>query len=141
MFMGEYHHTIDQKGRLIIPARFREGLGERFIVTKGLDTCLFLYPMAEWQRLEAKLQQLPFTSRDARAFARFFFSGACECELDAQGRILIPENLRSYARLDKDVVVIGVASRVEVWSKAEWEAYQQQTDQSVAEIAEKLMGI
>ncbi|WP_066634749.1 division/cell wall cluster transcriptional repressor MraZ [Desulfolucanica intricata] len=139
MFMGEHQHTIDSKGRMIIPARFREGLGERFVMTKGLDSCLFVYPMEEWTELEQKMRSLPFTRKDARAFVRFFFSGACECELDKQGRILIPNNLREYAKLEKEVVVIGVSSRVEIWSKAEWESYNKNASDSVEEIAEKIV--
>jgi len=139
MFMGEYLHTVDPKGRLIMPAKFREGLGEKFVATKGLDNCLFVYPMEEWQALEQKLKSLPFTKSDARAFVRFFFSGATECELDKQGRILLPANLREYAKLDKDVVVIGVSSRVEIWSKDLWEQYNTKTEVSYEDVAEKLV--
>lgn len=137
--MGEYQHTIDPKSRLIVPAKFREDLGERFVATKGLDNCLFVYPMEEWKVLEQKLKALPFTKADARAFVRFFFSGATECELDKQGRILIPGNLRDYAKLDKDVVVIGVSSRVEIWSKENWDKYSNDTEISYAEVAEKIV--
>ena len=112
MFMGEYQHSIDEKGRLIVPARFREELGLNFVVTRGLDNCLFVYPKPEWQNLEQKLKSLPLTNASARSFVRFFFSGAGECELDKQGRILLPLNLREYARLDREVVLIGVSSRV-----------------------------
>lgn len=139
MFMGEYQHNIDPKGRLFIPARFREGLGDRFVVTKGLDGCLFAYPRPEWEALEQKLKSLPFTRGDARAFVRFFFSGATECEADKQGRILIPGNLRDYAGLEKDVVVIGVSSRVEIWSRERWEKYSAQAASSYEEIAEKIV--
>lgn len=139
MFMGEYQHTIDIKGRLHIPARFRDGLGERFVATKGLDQCLFVFPMDEWQRMENRLKELPFTKADARAFVRYFFSGAAECEFDPQGRILVPQTLRDYGRLEKDVVVIGVSSRVEIWSKAEWENYSEKADSSYEEIAEKII--
>lgn len=139
MFMGEYQHTIDDKGRMIMPAKFREALGEKFIATKGLDNCLFVYPPDEWANLEAKLKALPFTKADARAFVRFFFSGATECEVDKQGRILIPPNLREYAKLDKDTMIIGVSTRVEIWSKAEWERYSSQADISYEEIAEKIV--
>ena len=139
MFMGEYQHTIDAKGRLIMPAKFREDLGETFVITKGLDGCLFIYPQEEWNVLEEKLRNLPFTRADARAFSRFFFSGATECELDKQGRILLPNNLRSYANLTKDVLIIGVSSRVEIWSKETWEEYNSQTEQSYEELAEKLV--
>lgn len=139
--MGEYQHSIDPKGRLIIPARFREALGDRFIATKGLDNCLFLYPLSEWQVIEEKLKTLPFTKADARAFVRFFFSGATECEVDKQGRILLPGNLREFARIERDVVIIGVSTRVEVWSKEEWEKYSQQAEQSYEEIAEKIVDL
>lgn len=138
MFLGEHHHTIDAKGRLIIPSRFREGLGEKFVLTKGLDTCLFAYPLQEWSILEQKMRSLPMTRSDARAFVRFFFSGASECETDKQGRILIPANLREYAGLKKEVVVIGVSSRVEIWARDRWEAYSAESASSVEEIAEKM---
>lgn len=139
MFMGEYQHSIDAKGRLAVPAKFREALGEKFVVTKGLDNCLFVYPMEEWKTLEQKLKALPFTKADARAFVRFFFSGATECELDKQGRILLPANLREYSTLEKDVVVIGVSTRVEIWSKEQWEKYSTEAGDSYEEIAEKIV--
>ncbi|KJS84089.1 MAG: cell division protein MraZ [Peptococcaceae bacterium BICA1-8] len=139
MFMGEYQHTIDDKGRLIMPAKFRDDLGEKFVVTKGLDGCLFVYEMDEWQVLETKLRNLPFTKADARAFARFFFSGATECELDKQGRILLPTNLRDHAQLQKDVFIIGVSSRLEIWSKEVWEDYSSKTEASYEELAEKMV--
>ncbi|OAT81816.1 division/cell wall cluster transcriptional repressor MraZ [Desulfotomaculum copahuensis] len=139
MFMGEFQHTIDAKGRLIIPARFREGLGDKFVLTKGLDGCLFAYPPQEWTALESKMRSLPFTRADARAFVRFFFAGACECEVDKQGRILIPGNLREYAALEKDVVVIGVSSRVEIWSAGRWRDYNDRAAGSVEQIAEKIV--
>jgi len=138
LFYGEYQHTVDAKGRVIIPSRFREGLGERFILTKGLDDCLFAYSSEEWNNLETKLKTLPLTSKDARAFIRFFFSGAAECEVDKQGRILIPQNLRDYAGLDKDVYIIGVSTRVEIWDKAKWESYSNNEDLSADKIAEKM---
>lgn len=143
MFYGEYQHTIDPKGRVIIPSKFREGLGEKFILTKGLDNCLFAYSSDEWSNLEAKLKTLPLSSRDARAFVRFFFSGATECEVDKQGRILIPQNLRGYALLEKDIYIIGVSTRVEVWDKAGWEDYSSDDNLSADKIAEKmeLLGI
>ncbi|WP_011392353.1 division/cell wall cluster transcriptional repressor MraZ [Neomoorella thermoacetica] len=139
MFMGEYHHTIDDKGRLIIPARFREELGVKFVITKGLDNCLFVYPMQGWAEMEQKLRSLPFTRADARAFVRFFFSGATECELDRQGRILLPGNLREYARLDKEVVVVGVSTRVEIWSRSRWEEYCRETSDQYEALAEKMV--
>ncbi len=137
--MGEFQHGIDGKGRLIIPAKFREGLGDNFVVTKGMDNCLFVYPINEWQLLEQKLKTLPFTKADARAFVRFFFSGAAECELDKQGRILLPQNLRDYAELTKDIVIIGVSSRVEIWSKERWTAYSNGAEAAYSEIAEKIV--
>ncbi|WP_025028059.1 division/cell wall cluster transcriptional repressor MraZ [Caldalkalibacillus mannanilyticus] len=139
MFMGEYQHTIDDKGRMIIPAKFREELGSRFIVTRGLDNCLFVYPESEWRIIEQKLKSLPFTRSDARAFTRFFFSGAIECELDKQGRVNIPANLRQYSQLLKDCVVIGVSNRVEIWSKDVWENYFENSADSFNEIAEKIV--
>ncbi|WP_027717324.1 division/cell wall cluster transcriptional repressor MraZ [Desulfovirgula thermocuniculi] len=139
MFLGEYRHAIDPKGRLIIPARFREGLGERFVLTKGLDGCLFAYPPQEWAALEEKMRSLPLTRSDARAFVRFFFSGACECEFDRQGRILIPANLREYAGITRDVVVIGVSSRVEIWAAERWEEYSSRAAAQLDEIAEKIV--
>ncbi|MBP1930650.1 MraZ protein [Ammoniphilus resinae] len=137
--MGEYQHTIDEKGRITVPAKFREELGEKFVVTRGLDRCLFVYPMEEWKQLEAKLKTLPFTRSDARAFTRFFFSGATECELDKQGRVNIPGPLRQHANLDKDCVVIGVSSRVEIWSMQHWESYFEESENSFNEIAEKIV--
>ena len=139
MFMGEYQHTIDIKGRMIVPAKFREELGSQFVVTRGLDKCLFIYPMEEWNEVEEKLKKLPLTKKDARAFTRFFFSGAVECDIDKQGRINIPQTLRTYADLDKDCVVIGVSNRVELWSKEVWETYFQESEDSFADIAENLM--
>lgn len=121
MFMGEYSHTIDVKGRLIVPSKFREQLGNEFVVTKGLDGCLFVYSHDEWQRIETTFREKPLTSKDARKFLRFFFAGAANCEVDKQGRILLPANLREYAGIDKDVVSVGVLTRVEIWSKERWQ--------------------
>ena len=120
MFMGEFNHTVDTKGRLIIPTRFRESLGEEFVVTKGLDGCLFVYPQKAWEEFEEKLRALPLTRKDARTLVRFFVAGATSCELDKQGRILIPATLREFAGLEKDVVLAGVTNRVEIWSKDRW---------------------
>ena len=140
MFMGEYQHTIDTKGRMIIPAKFRDGLGEQFVLTRGLDQCLFGYPMSEWKLIEEKLKALPLTKKDARAFTRFFFSGAIECDLDKQGRINIASNLLQYAKLEKECVVIGVSNRIELWSKSIWEQYTEEQEDSFAEIAENMIG-
>jgi MraZ protein len=139
MFMGEYQHSIDEKGRIIIPAKFRDALGSHFVVTRGLDQCLFVYATEEWTIMEQKLKALPLMKSDARAFTRFFFSGATECELDKQGRVNIPNTLVDHAKLAKDCVVIGVSNRVEIWSKETWEGYSQQSEQSFNEIAEKLV--
>lgn len=121
MFMGEYNHTIDLKGRLIVPSKFREVLGDEFVVTKGLDGCLFVYPNEEWHTFEEKLRTLPLTNKDARKFSRFFLAGAASVEVDKQGRILLPAVLREFAELEKDVVLVGVSSRIEIWNKTKWE--------------------
>lgn len=138
MFIGEYQHTLDSKGRIIIPSKLREELGEIFVMTKGLDNCLFVYSKSEWAILEEKLKTLPLTNKDVRAFIRFFFAGASECGLDKQGRALIPTNLRQHSKLDKDVVIIGVATRIEIWSKAEWDNYNSDEKLSYDNIAEKM---
>lgn len=136
MFMGEYNHTVDVKGRLIIPSKFRESLGDEFVVTKGLDGCLFVYDMNEWQIFEEKLKTLPITNKDARQFVRFFLAGAANVEVDKQGRILLPGNLREFAGMDKEVVLIGVASRIEIWSKERYEGTV--TFEDMDEIAEHM---
>ncbi len=140
MFMGEFHHSIDNKGRLIVPVKFRENLGETFVITRGLDQCLFGYPLSEWAAIEEKLKGLPLTKKDARAFTRFFFSGATESEIDKQGRINIPSTLLQYAKLEKECVILGVSSRIEIWSKSIWEEYFTQSEESFAEIAENMIG-
>ena len=140
MFMGEYQHSIDVKGRMIVPAKFRELLGETFVITRGLDQCIFGYPMDEWRKLEEKLKDLPMTKKDARAFARFFFSGATEVEIDKQGRINIPSTLITYANLEKECVVVGVSSKIEIWAKDAWDNYFDESAQSFNEIAENLIG-
>jgi MraZ protein len=139
MFLGEYQHSVDAKGRLIIPAKFRDGLGERFIATRGLENCLFVFPTTEFEALADKLRQLPMASGAAREFTRLLFSGASECELDPQGRILLPANLRTYAAIEKDVVLVGVSSRVEIWSASRWEEYCAKAESSFADTAEKLL--
>ncbi|HEX6989573.1 MAG TPA: division/cell wall cluster transcriptional repressor MraZ [Bacillota bacterium] len=141
MLIGEYQHAVDAKGRLIMPARFREELGETFIVTRGLDQCLFVYPMDEWRTLENKLKALPMTQAHARAFVRFLFSGATECTLDRQGRILLPAQLREHAAITKDVMIIGVSTRAEIWAREQWQAYVEQAELSYNEIAEKLVDL
>lgn len=136
MLIGEYEHSLDIKGRLIMPAKLRETIGEKFIVTKGLDGCLFAFSLVEWANFEQKLRTLPISNKDARAFSRFFFAGAIECEIDKQGRFLISSNLREFANLDKDVIIIGMDSRIEIWSKDKW----QQCDDNISadDIAEKM---
>ncbi len=141
MFYGEYLHTIDPKSRVIIPAKFREGLGHSFILTKGLDNCLFAYSPKEWANFENKLKSLPLADKDARAFMRFFFAGATECVLDKQGRILIPQNLKEYAGLEKDVYIIGISTRVEIWDRAKWENYSSNENLSGEKLAEKLASL
>lgn len=138
MFMGEYNHTIDAKGRLIVPAKFREALGDEFVVTKGLDGCLFVYSDSEWNAFEEKLRTLPLTNKNARQFTRFFLAGAAACEVDKQGRILLPQVLREFAKLEKDVVLVGVASRIEIWSKEVWEESVNTYDTDMDEVAENM---
>lgn len=138
MFMGEYNHTIDAKGRLIVPAKFREILGDNFIVTKGLDGCLFVYPNDEWTRFEEKLKSLPLTNKNARQFTRFFLAGAAACEVDKQGRILLPQVLREFASLEKDVVLVGVASRIEIWSRERWDESMNTYDGDMDEVTENM---
>ncbi len=122
MFMGEYAHSIDAKGRLIIPAKFREQLGEQFVVTKGVDGCLYVYSNEEWANIEEKFRSVNHTTSDARKFMRFFFAGAATCEIDKQGRILIPSVLREFAGLEKDVTFVGVLTKIEIWDTKRYES-------------------
>lgn len=135
MFMGEYNHGIDAKGRIIVPAKFRESLGEEFVVTMGLDGCLFVYPEEEWSRFVTDLKSLP-GSKEARQLQRYFMAGAALCEVDKQGRILIPQKLREHAGLRKDIVFVGVMNKIEVWSKERWEKNNTFDDMDMA--AEKM---
>ena len=121
MFMGEYSHSVDAKGRMIMPAKFREQLGEQFVVTKGVDGCLYVYSSEEWGRIEEKFREVNLTTKDARKFMRFFFAGAATCDVDKQGRILIPPVLRNFAGLEKDVVLVGVMTKIEIWDKTKYE--------------------
>lgn len=141
MLLGEYSHNLDVKGRVSIPAKFREDLGHTFIVTKGLDNCLFAYSKEEWKTFEEKLKSLPLTNMNARNFIRFFFSGATECEIDKQGRINIPQNLREYASLSKDVYIIGVSTRVEIWDKEKWDNYTSPENMDLDEIANQMSNL
>ena len=121
MFMGEYNHTIDAKGRLIIPSKFRESLGDEFVVTKGMDGCLFVYDNEEWKKFEEKLLSLPMMDKQVRQFTRYFLAGAASVEVDKQGRILLPAVLREFAGIEKEAVLVGVGSRIEIWSRERWE--------------------
>lgn len=138
MLMGEYHHTIDEKGRLIIPSKFRLELGESFVVTRGLENCLFVYSLIEWEKISSKLKTLPFTKKDARNFSRFFLSGACQLEFDKQGRINLPDTLISYADLIKDCVVVGVGDRLEIWSSELWDKFFMDNQDNLSDMAENL---
>ncbi len=138
MFIGEYNHSIDAKGRLIVPSKFRETLGETFYVTKGLDGCLSVYPTEEWKIFESKLRSLPITNKNARKFTRFFLAGATECEIDKQGRILIPATLREYAGLVKDAVLVGVSSRIEIWSRDKWSEVNDIDVDDMSDVAEHM---
>lgn len=138
MFFGEIRHSLDSKGRLVMPAKFREGILDGYVMTKGLDQCIFLFPLDEWKRMEEKLKSLPLTHKDARAFVRYFFSGACDGELDKQGRIRIPQNLMDYAELSTKSVVIGVGTRMEIWSESLWDDYNDDESLSYDQIAQQL---
>ena len=138
MLIGEYSHSLDVKGRLIMPAKLREDMGENFIITTGLDGCLFGFSMSEWQKFEDKLKTLPITNKNARNFVRFFLSGATECELDKQGRFLIASKLRAVAALDKDVAIIGAGTRIEIWNKEKWEEHNSEENLSIEEIEKNM---
>lgn len=139
VFFGEYRHNLDAKGRIIVPAKFREGLGEKFYVTRGMDGCLFVYAENEWNLLQEKLQKLPLARKEARAFVRFFYSAATECVLDKQGRINLPKTLCDYAELVKPCVFIGVSNRIEIWSEQRWEKASEQAAESFDDMAEDLL--
>ncbi|WP_261805730.1 division/cell wall cluster transcriptional repressor MraZ [Lapidilactobacillus luobeiensis] len=139
MLMGEFHHNLDTKGRVIMPAKFRAELGDAFVLTRGMDGCLFGYPMAKWQILEAKLDQLPLTKKDARSFVRFFYAAATEQEFDKQGRINIAKPLLAYAQLSKNCVIVGVSDRIEIWDEARWTTFNEQASENFDEISENLM--
>lgn len=138
MFMGEYHHSIDDKGRLIIPAKFRTELGDKFIITRGIENCLFVYPEERWEQIVHKLESLPFTKKDARNFTRFFLSGATVAEFDKQGRINITSPLINYASIKKDCVIIGTGDRLEIWSKDAWDNFFDSASINMSDIAENL---
>ena len=141
MLIGEYEHSLDVKGRLIMPAKLREDIGDKFIITKGLDGCLFGFSQTEWNNFEEKLKTLPLTNKNARDFVRFFLSGAIECEIDKQGRFLIASNLREYANLEKEIMVTGVGTRIEIWDKEKWKKYNSEENLSADQIAENMANL
>ena len=143
MFYGEYEHTIDRKGRLIVPAKFRQALKEHEVkalfLTRGLDGCLFLFPEAEWRTIESHFKQISFTKIEGRKFNRMFFSGATEVTVDGLGRLLVPRTLKEFAQIKQDVVIVGVSTRMELWAKEKWQAFYESSRQSFEEIAERVM--
>ena len=141
MLLGEYRHNVDVKGRVSVPSKFRDDLGQSFVVTKGLDNCLFMYSKTEWETFEEILKQLPLTNADARTFIRFFFAGATEVEVDKQGRINIPQVLRDYAGIKKDVVIAGVATRAEIWDSEAWDKYTSSEALNVSNIASQMSNL
>ena len=141
MLIGEFEHSLDAKGRLIMPAKIREDIGDKFIITKGLDGCLFGFSKKEWDNFEEKLKTLPLTNKNARDFVRFFLSGATECEVDKQGRFLIAGNLREYASLEKDAVITGVGTKSETWNKDKWKVYNSEENLSADQIAENMASL
>ena len=138
MLIGEYEHTLDVKGRLIMPSKLRDDIGDKFIITKGLDGCLFGFSLSEWEQFEEKLKSLPLTNKNARDFVRFFLSGAVSIEIDKQGRFLVASNLREYASMEKEVVIIGVGTRIEFWSKENWNKYNNSDSISAENLAENM---
>ena len=141
MLIGEFEHSLDVKGRLTMPAKIREDIGDKFIITKGLDGCLFGFSKQEWDNFEEKLKTLPLTNKNARDFVRFFLSGAIECEVDKQGRFLIASNLREYASLEKEAVITGVGTRIEICNKEKWKAYNSEENLSADQIAENMASL
>ncbi|MFD1430918.1 MULTISPECIES: division/cell wall cluster transcriptional repressor MraZ [Lacticaseibacillus] len=139
MLMGEFHHSLDAKGRLIIPAKFRDELNPTFVLTRGMDGCLFGYPLSEWEKLQEKLAALPLTKKDARTFTRFLYSAATECELDRQGRVNIPKSLIGHAGIEKECVLVGVSNRIEVWSAERWQDFADKAEENFDDISENLM--
>lgn len=141
MLIGEVDHSIDAKGRYIVPSKFRENLGERFVITKGLDDCLFVYPMEAWEKVVEAMKQLPSNDVRARRFSRTFFSRAFEAEIDKQFRVVIPPLLREWAGIEKDIVTVGVSTRLEIWDKAKWEAYDEGSAETYEEDASFYPGV
>ena len=139
MFMGEYHHSLDEKSRIVIPSNFRFELKDNFIIVKGLENCLYIFSKEEWNKVVSKLESLPFTKKDVRIFKRSFFSGASNVELDKSGRIVISSNLKDYARIKKECVIIGAGDRIEIWDKDEWNNFMNTYEDKVSDIAENLL--
>lgn len=135
LLLGEYNQKIDEKSRVIVPSKFRDDLGSSFVVTKGFDTCLFIFSINEWQNFELQLKSLPLTNENARKFVRYFAAGATECQVDKQGRILLPANLKEYAGLKKDIVITGVSTRAEIWDKTKWDTYTSPDNIDLDEVA------
>ena len=138
MFLGEYHHNIDEKGRIVLPSKFRTELKDKFIIARGLEKCLYVYSLDDWNKLVSKLNTLPFTKKDARTFTITFFSGATECEFDRQGRTCLTSPLVSYAGLSKECVIIGANDRIEIWDKSAWESVLEDSEENMSDIAENL---
>ena len=138
MLIGEYKHTIDDKNRISLPSKFRKEVGKKIVITRGLDNCLFIYPIKEWEKVSTKLRELPMGASDTRGFNRFMFAGAVELDIDSIGRILIPDYLRSFARLSDKAVFAGVGSRIEIWEESVWEAYKRKIERQGDALAEKL---
>lgn len=138
MFMGEFHHTIDSKGRIIVPAKFRKEMGASLVITRGMDGCLFGYPLSQWDKLEAQLDKLPLTKKDARSFTRFFYSAAAEVEFDKQGRINISAPLIKFSQLEKNCVIVGVSDRIEIWDETRWNDFSAEAEENFEEISEKM---
>lgn len=138
MFIGEYFHTIDNKKRLAVPVKFRKDLGKKAVLTRGLDNCLYLYPLKEWEKMAEKLARLPISRSDSRAFSRLMLAGAMDIDLDGLGRVLIPDYLKDYAGLKKKAVIAGLYNRIEIWDEDKWQAYKKQTTKEAEKIAEKM---
>ena len=138
MFMGKYQNSIDAENRMIVPSKYREELGYKCVLTKGIDKCLYIYPMSEWERFMTKLSALPSSDMNARAFVRHFYANAVECEVDRQGRLTIPQELRDYAGIDKELVTIGILDKIEIWSRAEWENAEDGPQLAPEDIAQKM---
>ncbi len=138
MFLGEYGYTIDEKKRLAVPAKFRQALGKKAVITRGLDNCLFLFPWKEWQELAEKISKMPLAQADARGFSRIMLAGAMEVNIDGLGRILVPDYLKDYAGLKKDAVIAGLYNRIEIWDKERWVTYKDKIEKEAGDIAERL---